>query len=155
LQSRIASGSQAERCCGVHCCAATGKDANVSARQKAAERPATTRRRAVQILIVDRGVAFVVVSIEYRRSHQYLMRWSERERSDFNPKRETMPKRHKSGLSTLAHRGEISHLIHAYGITRDQARRLLSRIGHNRAKFAEAARILKARLLSRSFSEVK
>src|SRR5215831_11129247 len=49
------SGSQAARCCGVHCCAAAGKDANVSARQKAAERPATTRRfrRAVQILIVE------------------------------------------------------------------------------------------------------
>jgi putative ABC transport system substrate-binding protein len=35
LQSRIASGSQAARCCGVHCCAAAGKDANASARPKA------------------------------------------------------------------------------------------------------------------------
>jgi hypothetical protein len=66
-----------------------------------------------------------------------------------------MPKEHKSGLSTLAHRVEISHLIHAYGITRDQAKRLLSRIGNNRAKLGEAARILKARLPSRSVSEVK
>jgi hypothetical protein len=31
-QSRIASGSQAARCCGVHCCAAAGQDATVSAR---------------------------------------------------------------------------------------------------------------------------
>src|SRR5262245_20604230 len=31
-QSRIASGSQAARCCGVHCCAAAGQDANMSAR---------------------------------------------------------------------------------------------------------------------------
>jgi len=30
-QSRIASGSQAARCCGVHCCAMAGQDANVSA----------------------------------------------------------------------------------------------------------------------------
>jgi hypothetical protein len=31
-QSLIASGSQAARCCGVHCWAAAGQDANVSAR---------------------------------------------------------------------------------------------------------------------------
>jgi hypothetical protein len=31
-QSRIASGSQAARCCGVHCCAAAGQDATVSTR---------------------------------------------------------------------------------------------------------------------------
>src|SRR6516165_565158 len=31
-QSRIASGSHAARCCGVHCCAAAGQDATVSAR---------------------------------------------------------------------------------------------------------------------------
>src|SRR5262249_18297832 len=30
-QSRIASGSQAARCCGVHCCAAAGQDATMSA----------------------------------------------------------------------------------------------------------------------------
>jgi hypothetical protein len=50
---------------------------------------------------------------------------------------------------------EISHLVHAYGITRDQARRLIGRIGNNRAKLVEAARILKARLPSRSVSEAK
>src|SRR5262245_37093035 len=50
---------------------------------------------------------------------------------------------------------EISHLVHAYGITRDQARRLINRIGNNRAKLAEAARILKARLPSRSVSEAE
>jgi hypothetical protein len=41
-------------------------------------------------------------------------------------------------------------LVRAYGITRDQARRLINRIGNNRAKLSEAARILKARLPSRS-----
>jgi hypothetical protein len=35
-QSRIASGSQAARCCGVHCCAAVGQDANASPRSAAA-----------------------------------------------------------------------------------------------------------------------
>jgi hypothetical protein len=50
---------------------------------------------------------------------------------------------------------EISHLVHAYGITRDQARRLINRIGNNRAKLGEAARILKARLPSRSVSEAE
>src|SRR6516162_3829294 len=35
-QSRIASGSQAARCCGVHCCAAAGEDANASARPRSA-----------------------------------------------------------------------------------------------------------------------
>jgi hypothetical protein len=44
-------------------------------------------------------------------------------------------------------------LVRAYGITRDQARRLINRIGNNRAKLSEAARILKARLPSRSGSE--
>src|SRR5262245_32492963 len=40
-QSRIASGSQAARCCGVHCCAAAGEDANVSARPRSAAGSAT------------------------------------------------------------------------------------------------------------------
>jgi hypothetical protein len=55
LQRRIASASQAARCFGVHCCAAAGKDANVSARPKAAERRVIARRfsRAVQILILE------------------------------------------------------------------------------------------------------
>jgi hypothetical protein len=35
-QSRIASGSQAARCCGVHCCAMAGQDANVSVRPRSA-----------------------------------------------------------------------------------------------------------------------
>src|SRR5262249_2307761 len=50
---------------------------------------------------------------------------------------------------------EISSLVCAYGITRDQARRLVNRIGKNRAKLSEAARILNARLPSRSASEAK
>ncbi len=61
-----------------------------------------------------------------------------------------MPTEHKAGPSSLASPIEISNLVRAYGITRDQARRLINRIGNNRAKLSEAARILKARLPSRS-----
>src|SRR5215468_11645020 len=67
----------------------------------------------------------------------------------------TMPTEHKSGTGSSAHRVEISHLVHVYGVTRDQARRLLSKIGNDRAKLGEAARILKARLPSRSVPEAK
>src|SRR5262249_18463898 len=65
-QSRIASGSQAARCFGVHCCAAAGKDANVSARPNAAERPVTARRfgRVVQILILEPPLAFKKLGYE-------------------------------------------------------------------------------------------
>src|SRR5258708_10293202 len=35
-KSRMESGSQAARCSGVHCCAATGPDTNVSARPRSA-----------------------------------------------------------------------------------------------------------------------
>jgi hypothetical protein len=66
-----------------------------------------------------------------------------------------MPKEHEWKRSSLAHQVEISYLVHAYGITRDQARRLIGRIGNNRAKLGEAARILKARLPSRSISKAK
>jgi hypothetical protein len=41
---------------------------------------------------------------------------------------------------------EVSDLVRTYGITRDQARRLISKIGKNGAKLDEAARILKTRL---------
>jgi hypothetical protein len=63
-----------------------------------------------------------------------------------------MPKEQKSGSSSLASSIEIANLVRAHGITRDQARRLINRIGNNRAKLSEAARILKARLPSRSVS---
>jgi hypothetical protein len=65
LQSRIASGSQAARCFGVHCCAAAGKDANVSARPKAAERPVPARRfnLAMEILILESPFTIRFVSI--------------------------------------------------------------------------------------------
>ena len=43
-QSRIASGSQAARCCGVHCCAAAGEDANVSAKPSSAAAAMIGRR---------------------------------------------------------------------------------------------------------------
>jgi len=64
-----------------------------------------------------------------------------------------MPNEHKSGPSRFASSIEISNLVRAHGITRDQARRLINKIGNNRAKLSEAARILKARLPSRSVSE--
>jgi|GraSoi_2013_80cm_1033760.scaffolds.fasta_scaffold177905_1 hypothetical protein len=63
-----------------------------------------------------------------------------------------MSKEQKSGSSSLASSIEIAYLVRAHGITRDQARRLINRIGNNRAKLSEAARILKARLPLRSIS---
>jgi len=57
-----------------------------------------------------------------------------------------MPNDRKSGPRRLASSVEISNLVRAYGITRDQARRLINKFGNNRAKLGEAARILKARL---------
>ena len=66
-----------------------------------------------------------------------------------------MPKKQRSWPSKSVSSSEISGLVRAYGITRDQARRLINRIGNNRAKLSEAARILKARLPSRSVSEGK
>jgi hypothetical protein len=44
---------------------------------------------------------------------------------------------------------EVSDLVRSYGITRDQARRLINKIGKNWAKLDEAARTLKTRLSSR------
>ena len=55
-----------------------------------------------------------------------------------------MPAKRKSGPRGLAP-SEVSHLARAHGITRDQARRLMNKIGNNRTKLDEAARILKAR----------
>ena len=57
-----------------------------------------------------------------------------------------MPSDHKSGPRRLASSIEISKLVGAYGVTRDQARRLINKFGINRAKLSEAATILKARL---------
>jgi hypothetical protein len=44
---------------------------------------------------------------------------------------------------------EVSDLVRSYGITRDQARRLINKIGKNWAKLDEAARTLKTRISSR------
>ena len=44
---------------------------------------------------------------------------------------------------------EISDLVRAHGITRDQARRLINRMGTNRTKLDQAATILKGRLSPR------
>jgi hypothetical protein len=56
-----------------------------------------------------------------------------------------MPEERKSGKRSLALSSEVSDLVRAHGVTRDQARRLINRIGHNRAKLDQAARILKVR----------
>lgn len=56
-----------------------------------------------------------------------------------------MPEKRKSGPRGLAPSIEVSHLARAHGITRDQARRLMNKIGNNRTKLDEAAKILKAR----------
>jgi hypothetical protein len=56
-----------------------------------------------------------------------------------------MPNDHKSGPTRSAASTEISKLIRAYGVTRDQARRLINTFGNNRAKLSEAAQTLKAR----------
>ena len=61
-----------------------------------------------------------------------------------------MPNEHKSGPSKLASSIEISKLVQAHGITRDQARRLINKFGNNRVKLSEAAGILKARLAARA-----
>ena len=56
-----------------------------------------------------------------------------------------MPGERKFGAGRSALAIEISDLVRAHGITRDQARRLINRIGKNRTKLDHAARILKAR----------
>jgi hypothetical protein len=56
-----------------------------------------------------------------------------------------MPEERKSSARRADSTIEISELVRAHGITRDQARRLINRIGKNRAKLDQAARILKAR----------
>jgi hypothetical protein len=60
-----------------------------------------------------------------------------------------MPNEHKSGPRRFASSTEISNLVRAHGVTRDQARRLINKFGNNRAKLSEAARILKTRLAAR------
>jgi hypothetical protein len=49
-----------------------------------------------------------------------------------------MPEKRKSGPRGLAPSIEVSHLARAHGITRDQARRLMNKIGNNRTKLDEA-----------------
>src|SRR5262249_56140094 len=56
-----------------------------------------------------------------------------------------MPNDHKSEPTRSVASTEISNLIRAYGVTRDQARRLINKFRNNRAKLSEAARTLKAR----------
>ena len=86
-----------------------------------------------------------------RRSDCGSVAISVRVHSSKSARGETMPKEHKSESSSAASI-EIANLVRAHGITRDQARRLVNRIGKNRAKLNEAARILKARLPLRSIS---
>jgi hypothetical protein len=51
----------------------------------------------------------------------------------------------KSGTRRSDLTSEISDLVRTHGITRDQARRLINRIGKNREKLNHAATVLKAR----------
>jgi hypothetical protein len=61
---------------------------------------------------------------------------------------EIMPEQRKpEARSFVPPSAEVSDLVRTYGITRDQARRLINKIGKNRAKLDEAARILKTRVL--------
>jgi hypothetical protein len=60
-----------------------------------------------------------------------------------------MPEERKSGTRSSDLTSEISDLVRTHGITRDQARRLINRIGKNRAKLNHAATILKARFSPR------
>ena len=60
---------------------------------------------------------------------------------------EIVPEQRKPETRSFAPSAEVSDLVRTYGITRDQARRLINKIGRNGAKLDEAARILKTRLL--------
>jgi hypothetical protein len=64
------------------------------------------------------------------------------------PRGGNMPEERKSIARRSGSTIEISELVRAHGITRDQARRLISRTGKNRAKLDQTARILKARFPS-------
>jgi hypothetical protein len=60
---------------------------------------------------------------------------------------EIMPEQRKPEARSFAlPSATVSDLVRTYGITRDQARRLINKIGKNGAKLDEAARILKTRL---------
>src|SRR5262245_40793572 len=69
--------------------------------------------------------------------------------AQWHPDREEiMPEQRKPEARSFAPpSAEVSDLVRTYGITRDQARRLINKIGKNRAKLDEAARILKSRVL--------
>jgi len=60
-----------------------------------------------------------------------------------------MPNDRKSVPRRLASSIDISNLVRAHGVTRDQARRLINKFGNNGAKLREAARVLKARFPAR------
>jgi hypothetical protein len=66
-----------------------------------------------------------------------------------------MPETRNAGASSLVASIEASHLTRTHGITRDQARRLIKKIGNNRTKLDEAASVLKARSSSRPGSEAR
>ena len=59
-----------------------------------------------------------------------------------------MPAKRKSGPRGLAPSIEVSHLARAHGITRDQARRLMNKIGNNRTKLDEAREDTESSLLA-------
>jgi hypothetical protein len=67
-----------------------------------------------------------------------------------------MREKHNTRASSLATSIEASQLTRTHGITPDQARRLIKKIGNNRTKLDEAASILlKARSSSQPGSEAQ
>ncbi len=59
-----------------------------------------------------------------------------------------MPEQRKPEARSFAPpSAEVSDLVRTYGITRDQARRLINKIGKNGPKLDEAARMLKTGVL--------
>ena len=62
-----------------------------------------------------------------------------------------MGEKRNTEASSLA--ASASRLARTHGITRDQARRLIRKIGSNRTKLDEAVSVLKARSSSRLGSE--
>jgi hypothetical protein len=97
----------------------------------------------------DRVVDRQIVHLEWLPSISPPFAQSQRDREDI------MPEQRKSASPSFAQSMEVSDLVRTFGITRDQARRLINRIGNDRVKLEQAARILKARFSARSSSEAQ
>jgi hypothetical protein len=97
----------------------------------------------------DKVVDRQIVQLEWLPSISPPFAQSQRDREDI------MPEQRKSASPSFAQSMEVSDLVRTFGITRDQARRLINRIGNDRVKLEQAARILKARFSARSSSEAQ